>query len=451
MKLWQKQDTATHEMVERFTVGQDRELDLQLAQHDIEGSLAHVNMLSTVGLLTQPEAEKLTAELKKLYKNVLKKQFHIENGVEDVHSQIEFLLTKKLGEVGKKIHAGRSRNDQVLVDLKLFFRAELDQILSQIEILFDTFLQKSEANQHILMPGYTHLQVAMVSSFGLWFAAYAETLCDDAQLVKAAYRIANQNPLGSGAGYGGSLPLNRTLTTQLLGFDDLNYNVIHAQIGRGKTEHAIGMALAGLGNTLSKFSMDCCLFLSQNFDFLHLPPHLTTGSSIMPHKKNPDVFELLRGRANRLQALPNEVAMLTSNLPSGYHRDFQLLKEIMFPALESLKWCLEMTNFMVKNLEVKENILTDPKYRYVFSVEKVNEYVLKNDIPFREAYKKVGESIENGDFEFDAAHLAHTHEGSIGNLCNAQIRQKMARILGGGHFGKERSHARRQIKKLVAR
>lgn len=429
MKLWQKDNVAkVNAEVERFTVGQDRELDVWLARYDIEGSLAHATMLATVGLLDEAEKELLINGLKAIYAEVLAGNFEISEGVEDVHSQVEFLLTERLGEVGKKIHAGRSRNDQVLVDLKLFFRAELKQIIAQTNTLFETLLQKSEANKAVLMAGYTHLQVAMVSSFGLWFGAYAETLCDDMHFLSAAYKIVNQNPLGSGAGYGGSLPLNRRLTTQLLGFEDLNYNVVHAQMGRGKTEHSVAMALAGLGHTLAKLGMDVCIFMSQNFNFVTLPNELTTGSSIMPHKKNPDVFELLRARANRLQALPTEIALLTSNLPSGYHRDFQLLKEIIFPALESAKSCLEIANFMIANLEVKQDILKDEKYRYLFTVEAVNDLVLRGGVPFREAYKIVGNAVESGEFSYNGE-IQHTHEGSLGNLCTADIRAKMERII----------------------
>lgn len=429
MKLWQKDNASkVNADVERFTVGQDRELDVWLARYDIEGSIAHATMLAKVGLLAAAEKDLLIQGLKAIYADVLAGRFEISEGVEDVHSQVEFILTERLGEVGKKIHAGRSRNDQVLVDLKLFFRAELHQIIKQTATLFETLLAKSEQHKAVLMPGYTHLQVAMVSSFGLWFGSYAETLCDDMQFLGAAYRVVNQNPLGSGAGYGGSLPLDRRFTTQLLGFDDLNYNVVHAQMGRGKTEHSVAMALAGLGHTLAKLGMDVCLFMSQNFNFVTLPAELTTGSSIMPHKKNPDVFELLRARANRLQALPTEVAMLTSNLPSGYHRDFQLLKEMIFPALESAKSCLEIADFMIAHLEVKENILTDEKYRYLFTVEAVNDLVLRGGVPFREAYKTVGNAVERGEFSYEG-NIVHTHEGSLGNLCTADIRAKMERIV----------------------
>jgi argininosuccinate lyase len=369
-----------------------------------------------------------------LYGMAKRENFVITEGVEDVHSQVEFLLTEKLGDMGKRIHSARSRNDQVLVDLKLFFRAEIREITEGVLVLFDTLMDLSEQHKDVLMPGYTHLQVAMPSSFGLWFGAYAETLTDDLQLWQAVFKIANQNPLGSAAGYGSSLPINRRRTTELLGFDDLNYNVVAAQIGRGKTEQFVAFGLAAFGATLSKLSMDICLFINQNFDFVGLPPTLTTGSSIMPHKKNPDVFELIRARANRLQSLPSEVALLTSNLPSGYHRDFQMLKEVIFPALDEVKNLLAMTEFMVKNLIIKKDILNDDKYRYLFSVEEVNRLVT-NGVAFRDAYKIVGESIENGTFSPDK-NVAHTHEGSIGNLCNAEIKAKKARILRGYDFEK---------------
>jgi argininosuccinate lyase len=434
MKLWQKEATATHEAVEQFTVGRDREMDLRLAPFDILGSLAHTKMLFEVGLLDEKEHDILAAELRRLYGVAKSENFVISEGVEDVHSQVEFLLTEKLGDMGKRIHSARSRNDQVLVDLKLFFRSEIREITEGSLALFDTLINLSETHKDVLMPGYTHLQVAMPSSFGLWFGAYAETLTDDLQLWQAVFKISNQNPLGSAAGYGSSLPINRRRTTELLGFDDLNYNVVAAQIGRGKMEQFVAFGLAAFGATLSKLSMDICLFINQNFDFVGLPPTLTTGSSIMPHKKNPDVFELIRARSNRLQSLPSEVALLTSNLPSGYHRDFQMLKEVIFPALDEVKNLLAMTEFMVKNLIIKKDILADEKYRYLFSVEEVNRLVT-NGVPFRDAYKIVGESIENGTFSPDK-NVVHTHEGSIGNLCNADIQAKKARILKGFNFEK---------------
>ena len=429
MKLWQKETTATHQVVEQFTVGRDREMDVRLAPFDILGSLAHIKMLSEVGLLEAHEEAILGTELRQLYGLAVSKKFKITEGVEDVHSQVEFLLTEELGDVGKRIHSARSRNDQVLVDLKLCFRSEIREITEGVHGLFDTLIGLSEQHKDVLIPGYTHLQVAMPSSFGLWFGAYAETLTDDLQLWQAVFKIANQNPLGSAAGYGSSLPINRQRTTELLGFDDLNYNVVAAQMGRGKTEQFVAFGLAAFGATLSKLSMDICLFINQNFDFIGLPPTLTTGSSIMPHKKNPDVFELIRARANRLQSLPSEVALLTSNLPSGYHRDFQMLKEVIFPALDEIKNLVAMTEFMIKNLIIKKDILAEEKYRYLFSVEEVNRLVT-NGVPFRDAYKIVGESIENNTFSPDKK-VVHTHEGSIGNLCNAEIKAKMARILRG--------------------
>jgi argininosuccinate lyase len=433
MKLWQK-GYDTHQDVEKFTVGRDREMDIALAPYDVQGSLAHIFMLCEVGLLSKEEYASLNAALKKIYQRVISEDFEISEGVEDVHSQIEFLLTQELGDVGKRIHAARSRNDQVLVDLKLYFRSEIKAITEGVTQLFDILIKQSEKHKSVLLPGYTHLQVAMPSSFGLWFGAYAETLTDDLQLLRGVYKIVNQNPLGSAAGYGSSLPINRTRTTELLGFDDLNYNVVHAQIGRGKTEHFMAFAMAAVGHTLSKLAMDMCLYMNQNFDFVTLPPQLTTGSSIMPHKKNPDVFELIRAKGNRLQNLPSEIAIMTSNLPSGYHRDYQLLKEILFPAIQELKFCLDMTAFMIQNLSVKKHILNDKKYAYIFSVEEVNRLVLEG-APFRDAYKKIGEDIESKSFRYNKK-IKHTHEGSIGNLCNPQIKRKMQKILRGFDFKK---------------
>ena len=433
MKLWQK-DFSTDKAVEHFTVGRDREMDLRLAPFDILGSLAHIQMLSEVGLLEQEEHKALSAALRDFYKTTLNDTFVIEEGVEDVHSQVEFMLTHALGDMGKRIHSARSRNDQVLVDLKLYFRAEIKEITEGVVSLFTTLQKQSDKYKNVLMPGYTHLQVAMPSSFGLWFGAYAETLTDDLQLLQAVFKIVNQNPLGSAAGYGSSLPISRKRTTELLGFEDLNYNVVHAQMGRGKTEHFVTFCLAALGHTLSKMAMDICLYINQNFDFVSLPPELTTGSSIMPHKKNPDVFELIRAKANRLQSLPTEVALLTSSLPSGYHRDFQLMKEMLFPALDEVKSCLAMTEFMVSRLIIRKNILKDPKYQYLFTVEEVNALVLRG-VPFREAYKKIGQDIENNQFKTNKK-VHHTHEGSIGNLCNAEIRAKMKRVLRGFGFEK---------------
>jgi argininosuccinate lyase len=436
MKLWQKTalKSNTAQNVDQFTVGKDRELDLFLAKYDIQGSLAHIIMLSEVGLLPKTDLQPLQIALKKLYRQAAKGTLIIEDGIEDIHSQVEFLLTQQLGDLGKRIHAGRSRNDQVLVDLKLFFRAEMREITEQVCVLAKTLLQQSDKYQAVLMPGYTHLQAAMVSSFGLWFGAYAETLTDDLLQLQAVYKIVNQNPLGSGAGYGGSLPLNRQRTTELLGFEEMNYNVVHAQMGRGKSEHFVSFGIAAVAHTLAKLSMDICLYMNQNFDFMTLPDELTTGSSIMPHKKNPDVFELIRAKCNRLQSLPSEVALLTSNLPSGYHRDFQLLKEIIFPAISSLKECLEMTNFMVQQLKIKDHILKDSKYKYLYTVEAVNELVM-NGTPFRDAYRQVGQSVDNQTFSYDKT-IHHTHEGSLGNLCNDAILAKINRILKSFDFEK---------------
>ena len=433
MKLWQK-NTFTDKSIEQFTVGLDRDMDLRLAPFDILGSLAHIQMLSEVGLLETLEYQSLSSVLKKLYTHAAVGDFKIDEGIEDVHSQVEFILTQELGDMGKRIHSARSRNDQVLVDLKLYFRAEIQAITEGVVALFEVLQTQSEKYKDVLMPGYTHLQVAMPSSFGLWFGAYAETLTDDLQLLQAIYKIVNRNPLGSAAGYGSGLPINRRRTTELLGFDDLNYNVVNAQMGRGKTEHFVTFGLAALGHTLAKMAMDMCLYINQNFDFIALPVELTTGSSIMPHKKNPDVFELIRGKSNRLQSLPTEVALLTSNLPSGYHRDFQLMKEMLFPAIEEAKSCLDMMTFMMGQLIIKKDILTDEKYTYLFSVEEVNRLVLRG-VPFRDAYKQVGESIENQTFTTDKK-VNHTHEGSIGNLCNADIKAKMEQILRGFDFEK---------------
>lgn len=433
MKLWQK-DFSTNQAVEAFTVGRDREMDLRLAPFDILGSLAHTQMLLEVGLLEEVEYQALSKSLKQLYSDAVAEKFEITEGVEDVHSQVEFLLTQELGDMGKRIHSARSRNDQVLVDLKLFFRSEIHSVTKGVQSLFDTLISQSEKYKNVLLPGYTHLQVAMPSSFGLWFGAYAETLTDDVQLWQAVFKIVNQNPLGSAAGYGSSLPINRRRTTELLGFDDLNYNVVAAQMGRGKSEQFVAFGLAALGHTLSKMAMDICLYINQNFDFITLPPELTTGSSIMPHKKNPDVFELIRAKANRLQSLPSEVALLTSNLPSGYHRDFQLLKEVIFPALDEVKNVLAMAEFMLKHIIVKDNILDDERYKYLFTVEEVNRLVLRG-VPFRDAYKQIGQAVENQTFTTDKV-VEHTHEGTIGNLCNDDIQAKMTRILRGFGFEK---------------
>jgi len=433
MKLWQKQ-TAVAADIEKFTVGKDTELDLQLARFDVLGSLAHIRMLHRVGLLTAPELEVLQAELKEIYKQIAAGHFTIEPGVEDIHSQVELELTRRVGEAGKKIHSGRSRNDQVLLDLKLFFRHQLQETVQQVKSLFDVLQTQSEAYQHVLLPGYTHLQVAMPSSFGLWFGAYAESLVDDMQLLLAAYKITDKNPLGSAAGYGSSFPLNRRLTTELLGFETMHYNVVYAQMGRGKTERVVATALAAVAATLARLAMDLCLYMSQNFGFISLPDQLTTGSSIMPHKKNPDVFELLRGKCNRLQALPTEIAMLLVNLPSGYHRDLQLLKENLFPAFTELQDCLHMMAYMLQQVQVREDILSETKYKYLFSVDAVNALVLEG-MPFRDAYRAVGAQIEAGTFTPPAV-IAHTHEGSIGNLCTAQIAAQMQQLLGSFNFEK---------------
>ena len=432
-KLWQK-TTNVNELVENFTVGRDRELDAQMAAFDVLGSLAHTTMLQSIGLLDAADYELVQVELKNIYREVLNGSFVIEAGVEDVHSQVELLLTRRIGDAGKKIHSGRSRNDQVLVDLKLFFRHELQEVVGEVVTLFNQLIKLSEKHKAVLLPGYTHLQIAMPSSFGLWFGAYAESLIDDLELLLAAYKITNKNPLGSAAGYGSSFPLNRTLTTKLLGFDSLNYNVVYAQMGRGKTERVIAQALSSVAATLAKMAMDQTLYLSQNFSFVSYPDNLTTGSSIMPHKKNPDVWEIMRGKCNRLQALPNDVALMTTNLPSGYHRELQLLKELLFPAFTDLKLCLQMAAFMLEHIEVKANILDDPKYAYLFSVDEVNKLVL-GGLPFRDAYKQVGMAIEQGNFDPEKKAL-HTHEGSIGNLNNEQISAALDTLVKSFDFEK---------------
>ena len=433
MKLWEK-DFLVQPQIDAFTVGKDREMDLLLAKYDVLGSLAHIQMLESIQLISKNELEVLSASLKNIYQDIEKGLFKMDDDVEDVHSQIELLLTKSLGDIGKKIHSGRSRNDQVLVDLRLFFRAELQEIVRLMELVFHGFQQQSEQHKDVLMPGYTHFQVAMVSSFGLWFGAYAESLTEDLSLLESVFNIVNHNPLGSAAGYGSSFPLNRKMTTELLGFEDLSYNVIHAQMGRGKSELFIAFALASLATTLGKFSMDVVLYSSQNYHFLTLPKEYTTGSSIMPHKKNPDVFELLRGKCNLLQALPGQVSMLINNLPAGYHRDFQLLKEVIFPAIHNMKECLEMIAFVLPQLKIHDNLLDDPKYAYLFTVEKVNELVLEG-VPFRDAYKQVGEMVEKNEF-VPGNKISHVHEGSIGQLCNKEIFQKWKMIKDRFPFGK---------------
>ncbi|MDP2089625.1 MAG: argininosuccinate lyase [Flavobacteriaceae bacterium] len=427
MKLWQKDNKSSSELIEKFTVGNDKELDLVLAEFDVKGSLAHTQMLESIGLLTKEELQLIHSELHLILNEIKLQNFKIEDGVEDIHSQIELMLTQRIGETGKKIHSGRSRNDQVLTDIKLYLRFELKEIVQLVEVLFKQLIALSETHKDKLLPGYTHLQIAMPSSFGLWFGAYAESLVDDMELVVAAYNVTNKNPLGSGAGYGSSFPLNREMTTELLEFDSMNYNVVYAQMSRGKTEKIVAMAISSIAATLSKLAFDICLYMNQNFGFVTFPDELTTGSSIMPHKKNPDVFELIRAKCNKLQALPNELTILTNNLPSGYHRDMQLTKESLFPAINQLKSCLEMTAFMLQHIQVKETILQDEKYTYLFSVEAVNEQVIAG-IPFRDAYKNVGVAIENNSFN-PSMNLNHTHAGSIGNLCNDKIIQQMEVLL----------------------
>ncbi|MBQ6882303.1 MAG: argininosuccinate lyase [Alistipes sp.] len=425
-KLWDK-GFDTNALVENYTVGRDQELDMRLARYDVEGSMAHIRMLETIGLLTAEELAILLEGLQQIAEEIERGEFRIEPESEDIHSQVELLLTRRLGDVGKKIHSGRSRNDQVLVDLKLFLRDEMRQLAEAVRMLFDRLQELSEQHKAVLMPGYTHLQVAMPSSFGLWFGAYAETLIDDMRLIVAAYDIANQNPLGSAAGYGSSFPLNRTLTTQLLGFETLHYNVVAAQMSRGKSERAAANAMAAVAATVGRMAMDLCLFMSQNFGFVKLPDNLTTGSSIMPHKKNPDVFEIMRGKCNRLQALPNEMALMLTNLPVGYHREMQLLKDILFPATTELRQTLEMADFMLANLQINEQIIEDPKYDYLFTVEDVNRLALSG-VPFREAYREIGMQVQRGEYR-PTRSVNHTHEGSIGNLCTEQIRQKMERVM----------------------
>ena len=425
-KLWDK-GFKTEALIEDYTVGNDRELDMRLARYDVEGSLAHIAMLEKIGLLSAAELETLTAGLQQIAAEIEAGEFAIEPDTEDIHSQVELLLTRRLGDVGKKIHAGRSRNDQVLVDIKLFLRDELQTLAGDVRAVFDRLQELSERYRDVLMPGYTHLQIAMPSSFGLWFGAYAETLADDMRLIAAAWHIANQNPLGSAAGYGSSFPLDRTMTTRLLGFEDLHYNAVAAQMSRGKSERAAANAIAAVAATAGRLAMDACMFMSGNFGFISLPDELTTGSSIMPHKKNPDVFEMIRGRCNRLQALPNEIALLLTNLPVGYHREMQLLKDILFPATTEMRRTLRMLDFMLAHVRVNENILDDKRYDYLFTVEDVNRMVLEGT-PFREAYKSVGMAVQRGEYR-PTREVHHTHEGSIGNLCTAEIRRKMERIM----------------------
>ncbi len=433
-KLWQKDNVSVNEKIEKFTVGRDPEFDVLLAEFDVLGSLAHTQMLESIGLLEKDELAEIQQELKAIYQSIQAGDFTIEEGIEDVHSQVELMLTRKLGEAGKKIHSGRSRNDQVLVDLKLFTRSRLQEVAESSNRLFELLLALSEKFKDVLLPGYTHLQIAMPSSFGLWFGAYAESLVDDMEMLQTAYRLANKNPLGSRAGYGSSFPLNRTMTTELLGFDNLHYNVVYAQMSRGKTELFATTSIAQFASTLSRLAMDICLYNSQNFGFIKLPDEMTTGSSIMPHKKNPDVAELLRGKTNRLKGLPNEIMLVMGNLPSGYHREMQILKEILMPAFDEILNCLDMTYFMLSNIQVKEGILDDTKYDLLFSVERVNELVLQG-VPFREAYKIIGNEINSNTYTPNRD-LKHSHEGSIGNLCNEQISEMMQEVIAKFGFDK---------------
>lgn len=430
-KLWEK-SVQVNQDIEKFTVGRDREMDLYLAKHDVLGSMAHITMLESIGLLTSLELEQLLAEMREIYASAERGEFIIEDGVEDVHSQVELMLTRRLGDVGKKIHSGRSRNDQVLLDLKLFTRTQLKEVAEMVEDLFAVLIKQSEAYKQVLMPGYTHLQIAMPSSFGLWFGAYAESLVDDMLFLQAAFKMCNRNPLGSAAGYGSSFPLNRTMTTELLGFDGLNHNVVYAQMGRGKMERNVAFALASIAGTISKLAFDACLFNSQNFGFVKLPDECTTGSSIMPHKKNPDVFELTRAKCNKIQSLPQQIMMIANNLPSGYFRDLQIIKEVFLPAFDELKDCLNMTIYIMNEIKVNEHILDDDKYLLIFSVEEVNR-LAREGMPFRDAYKKVGLDIEAGQFTHDKK-VDHTHEGSIGCLCNDQITALMQKTVDGFAF-----------------
>ena len=443
-KLWEKATTVNPE-IERFTVGKDRELDLMLAPYDVLGSIAHSTMLHSIGMLTQEEMESLHSELRSIYNETENGEFIIEEGVEDVHSQVELQLTRRLGDTGKKIHSGRSRNDQVLVDLKLFTRHELQEVCKKVLMLFDSLIEQSEKHKEVLMPGYTHLQVAMPSSFGLWFGAYAESLADDMLFLKAAYSMCNRNPLGSAAGYGSSFPLNRTMTTELLGFDSMNYNVVYAQMGRGKCERNTAYALASVAGTLAKLAFDACMFNSQNFGFVKLPSECTTGSSIMPHKKNPDVFELLRAKCNRLQAMPTDILLMMNNLPSGYFRDLQMIKEVFLPAFTELKECIDMATYIIQRIEVNRGILDDSRYDAMFSVEEVNRLATEG-MPFRDAYKKVGLDIEAGNFAPDK-NIRHTHEGSIGNLCNEKISELMHETFCSMDFEKARNAERALLKR----
>ena len=432
-KLWEK-NTQVNAKIEAFTVGRDREMDLALAKYDVLGSMAHIHMLSSVGLLQKNELDVLLKELKEIYKLAAAGDFVIETGVEDVHSQVELQLTRKLGDIGKKIHSGRSRNDQVLLDLKLFAREEIKNTVASISELFEVLISQSNRYKDVLLPGYTHLQVAMPSSFGLWFGAYAESLADDLQLLLSAWKITNRNPLGSAAGYGSSFPLDRQMTTDLLGFDSMNYNVVYAQMGRGKMERTVANALASVAATVSKLAFDACMFTSQNFGFIRLPDEFTTGSSIMPHKKNPDVFELTRAKCNKIQSIPQQISFITNNLPSGYFRDLQIIKEVFIPSFAELNDCLEMTTMMMAQVEVNSSILDDPRYNYLFSVEEVNKLTLSG-VPFRDAYKQVGLEIEAGNFN-PTKTLNHTHQGSLGNLFNNEICNYKNNIISNFSFDK---------------
>ena len=443
MKLWQK-ETSVSEIVDRFTVGRDLEFDILLAPYDLQGSLAHTTMLESIGLLEKEELEQIHVSLKKIYQTIIDGEFEMMEGVEDIHSQVELMLTQELGDIGKKIHSGRSRNDQVLVDVRLFMRSEIDLISQGIQTLFDRLLGLSDQYKDALMPGYTHMQVAMPSSFGLWFGAFAESLVDDVHVLTAAHKVVNKNPLGSGAGFGSSFPLNRTMTTKLLGFEELNYNVVYAMMGRGKAEKTLGLAMSSIAATLGKMAMDICLYMGQEFGFLSFPDELTTGSSIMPHKKNPDVFELMRGKCNKIQAMPNDIAMLTANLPTGYHREMQLIKELLFPAIQDLKDCLFMADFMLQKVAINEELIQHDKYKYLFSVEETNKMVLSG-VPFRDAYKQIGLAIERGEFDPEKT-VNHSHEGSIGNLCLSEIRQMMS-AANASLIGDE---WKRSIEKLVS-
>lgn len=442
-KLWDK-GFSVDDKIDKFTVGLDRELDIYLAPYDIMGTMAHITMLQSVGLLEKDELDTLLVELKALYREACEGRFVIEDDVEDVHSQVELMLTRKLGDLGKKVHTGRSRNDQVLVDLKLYSRAELEKTIGKVKTLFEELQAKSEQYKNVLIPGYTHLQVAMPSSFGLWFGAYAESLVDDMSVLKAAWDVTNQNPLGSAAGYGSSAPLNRTMTTKLLGFDSLDYNVVYAQMGRGKTERIIAFAMASVAETLGRLAFDCCMYTSQNFGFIHLPDNMTTGSSIMPHKKNPDVFELIRAHCNKINGVQNTIRLISTNLPSGYFRDMQIIKEVFIPMFQEIDDCLDIAAYAIGNMEVVDGLMNDPKYKLAFSVEEVNHRVSQG-VPFRDAYKQVGMEINRGEFEYHGT-LNHTHEGSIGNLCTDGIKAKMDAVLGSFTFDKVHSAVESLVK-----